>query len=250
VQAFLAARGFPAPPVLHGLAPFGPGHAVAMAFDRRGAPTDARLPGVRRAMAHTLARLVQEAAAFAALPGLPRPPAPLAGTPWPRPHNALFDFPATASGGAWIDAIGADALAVLQRGGTPQVVGHHDWSAKNMRADGDAIVVVYDWDSVFVDREAAIVGSAAAHFPVTWELPVPETPTLKEVAAFVRDYEQARGRPFDDDELVALGAGITYAHAYKARCEHALDPDGVRWAGSSRESLAELGPYTAASLAP
>ena len=66
------------------------------------------------------------------------------------------------------------------------VVGHHDWSAKNMRMGAGRIAVLYDWDAVFVDREAFVLGTAAAHFPVTWKLPVPETPSVDEVRAFVR----------------------------------------------------------------
>ena len=63
VQAAMAARGFPAPAVLTGLSALGPGWAVGMAYDRSGGPTDARVPGVRRAMAERLARLVGEAEA-------------------------------------------------------------------------------------------------------------------------------------------------------------------------------------------
>jgi hypothetical protein len=54
----------------------------------------------------------------------------------------------------------------------------------------------------------------------TWELDVPETPSADEVAA-----------------------AATYARAYKARCEHAIDPGGARWRGSSREGLERDGPF-------
>jgi hypothetical protein len=122
-------------------------------------------------------------------------------------------------------------------------VGHDDCSAKNMRMGPAGIAVLYDWDSVFLDREAFIVGSAPAHFPVTWELNVPETPAIGEVAAFVREYEQARGAAFTPAELAEVEAGATYAWAYKARCEHAIDPEGMRWQGSSREDLKRNGPF-------
>ena len=112
-----------------------------------------------------------------------------------------------------------------------------------MRMGADEIAVLYDWDAVFLDREAFVVGSAAAHFPVTWELEVPETPTPSEVVAFVREYEQARGAAFTRSELIEVEAAATYARAYKARCEHAIDLEGVRWRGSSRESLRDNGPF-------
>jgi len=117
-----------------------------------------------------------------------------------------------------------------------------------MRIAGDEVAVVYDWDSVFLDRETFFVATAAAHFPVTWELPVPETPAPADMAAFVRVYEAERGRKFTDGELAELAAGATYARAYKARCEHALDGTRERWEGSSRQALDALGPYTVATL--
>ena len=122
-------------------------------------------------------------------------------------------------------------------------MGHSDWSAKNMRMGPAEIAVLYDWDSVFLDLEAFVVGSAAAHFPVTWELDVPETPSVGEAAAFVREYQEARGAPFARSELAEVAAAATYARAYKARCEHALDPEGARWRGSSRERLERDGPF-------
>jgi hypothetical protein len=72
---------------------------------------------------------------------------------------------------------------------------------------------------------------------------VPETPALGEVVAFVREYEQARGTSFTQTELAQVEAGATYARAYKARCEHAIDPKSSCWRGSSRESLEANGPF-------
>jgi len=76
------------------------------------------------------------------------------------------------------------------------------------------------------------------------KLPVPETPTVDEVRAFLRDYEQARGSNLTSPKLTETAAGATYARAYKARCEHALDPRAAHWGGSSRESLKHHGPYS------
>src|SRR5919206_3684706 len=237
VQAAMAARGFPAPAVLTELSALGPGRAVGMAYGRAGVPTDARVPGVRRAMAAGLARFVAEAEACRAVDGLPRWPLPPEGALWPEPHNALFDFGATAQGAGWIDEAAGPALRAMRSARSRTVVGHRDWSAKNMRMGSGGIAALYDWDAVFLDREAFVVGSAAAHFPVTWELDVPETPSVREVVAFVREYEEARGAPFTRSELAEVAAAATYARAYKARCEHALDPEGARWRGSSRERL-------------
>jgi hypothetical protein len=167
VQAAMAVHGFPAPGVLTELSALGSGWAVGMEYNRAGAPTDARIPGVRRAMAGGLARFVSEAEAFGCLDGLPRRSLPAEGVIWPEPHNALFDFKATARGAEWIDEIAGRSLAVMRSAGSRTVVGHHDWSAKNMRMGPGGIAVLYDWDAVFLDREPFVLGSAAAHFPVS-----------------------------------------------------------------------------------
>jgi hypothetical protein len=243
VQAAMAARGFPAPAVLTRLSPLGPGWAVGMAYDRAGALTDARVPSVRRAMADGLARFVAEAEACCHVSGLPRWQLPREDALWPKPHNVLFDFEATMQGAEWIDEAARPALRAMRSAGSRIVVGHNDWSAKNMRMGPKGIAVLYDWDAVFLDREAFVVGSAAAHFPVTWDLDVPETPSVAEVLAFVHEYEDARGVRFPQPELSEIAAAATYARAYKARCEHAVDPEGARWRDSAREGLERDGAY-------
>jgi hypothetical protein len=250
VQGALARNGFPAPGIILQPCRLGPGHAAAMEFDRSGVPVDARMPDVRSAMAKCLSRLICDAADLATIDNLPKRQLPSRHDVWPAPHNALFDFGGTAAGAEWIDDLARETLGKLSAAQGAVVVGHHDWSAKNMRMGEDEIAVVYDWDAVYLDRETAFVGSAAAHFPVTWELPVPETPTPEEMSAFLAAYQSARGDPFSKRELDEIAAYATYARAYKARCEHCLDQDGTRWNGSSRQALAELGAYTAASLQP
>ncbi len=161
-------------------------------------------------MASGLVRLVAEAEACC-LDGLPRRTLPAEEALWPEPHSALFDFASTAPGAEWIDEVARMTLPAMRSARSRIVVGHHDWSAKNMRMGPSEVAVVYDWDAVFLDYETFILGSAAAHFPLTWELDVPETPTAEEVAAFVRDYEQARGAEFTGSELAEIAAGATYA---------------------------------------
>ena len=248
LQEALANRGFPAPDILLEPRRLGPGYAVAMVFDQSGVPTDVRIPSVRDAMARCLSKLVREATDLEGIDGLPERHLPTRADIWPMPHNALFDFVATQTGAEWIDDLARDALRKLADADSRMVVGHHDWSAKNMRMGETEIAVVYDWDAVFRDRETAFVGSAAAHFPVTWELPVPQTPTRQEMSAFLEAYRTARGSPFTSQERHEIAAYATYSRAYKARCEHCLDQAKQRWIGSSREALALHGPYTPVSL--
>jgi hypothetical protein len=241
VQAGFAACGFPAPRVLTELSRLGPGWAAAMEYKRDGVATDVRIPGVRRAMAAGLSKFVRLSERYRDIEGLPHRLLP--DHIWPRPHNVLFDFEATAQGAEWIDDIARAALAFMRSATSRIVVGHLDWSAKNMRMGPQSIAVVYDWDAVFLDRETFILGAAAAHFPMTWELNVSGVPDAREVMAFIQEYEEARGQAFRDIELEEVAASATYARAYTARCEHAGDPGGTRWNGSSRQSLKDHGAF-------
>jgi hypothetical protein len=67
----LAAGGFPAPRVLTDLSRLGPGWATAMEYKRDGAPTDVRMPGVRRAMAAGLLQFVRSSEPYRDVEGLP-----------------------------------------------------------------------------------------------------------------------------------------------------------------------------------
>jgi hypothetical protein len=241
VQAGLAACGFPAPRVLTDLSRLGPGWATVMEYKRDGVVTDVRVPGVRRAMAAGLSQFVRVSESCRDIEGLPHRLLP--DRIWPRPHNALFDFEATTRGAEWIDDIARTALTVMRSATSRIVVGHLDWSAKNMRMGPESIAVVYDWDAIFLDRETFVVGAAAAHFPMTWELDVSGTPDAREVMAFVQEYEEARGQAFTGTELEEVAVSATYARAYTARCEHAGDPGGAGWNGSSRQSLKDHGPF-------
>ena len=209
VQGVMAGRGFPAPGVLTEVSALGPGWAVAMAYNRAGIPTDVRVPGVRRAMAVGLAWFVAEAEAARGVDGLPFLELPSDEAIWPEPHNALFDFPSTVRGAEWLDELARDMLVELRSAQSRIVVGHCDWSGMNMRMSPHGIAVLYDWDSVFLDRETFVVGQAAENFPINWELDVPEVATPDEMLGFVRDYEASRGTAFTTAELKEISARAT-----------------------------------------
>ena len=236
VQSFLAARGFPCPGVLVEPRPFGAGHAAIHEYRSEGRLTTSGAPPLRAAMASALARLIALATPLRDLPGLPRLSPP--GTIWPAPHNALFDFEATRRGAEWIEEIAVARRAILLAATGPAVVGHRDWSARNMRFQGDEVCVVYDWDSAGVDLEAAFVGKTSIAFPMTCYGDEPKPyPAPEDAAAFVNDYELARGRPFAAAERRVIAAAATYALTYTARCEHALGAAGEGEAGSARAML-------------
>ena len=247
VQAFLAARGFPCAGVLVGPRSFGAGHAAIHEYRDDGDRADANDPSVRRWMAAALARLVELAAPLRDLAGLPRllPRDAL----WHAPHNALFDFEATRRGAEWIERTAEASREILLAAEAPMVIGHRDWSARNMRfGRGGTVSVVYDWDSLAVGPEAALVGKTAIAFPMTWYGEPEPYPLPEAAAAFVRDYEMARGRRFAAAELVVVAAAATYALTYTARCEHARDPVGEPAAGSARRALQAYAPLVLADL--
>ena len=122
-------------------------------------------------------------------------------------------------GAEWIDRIAAEATAVPAAGDF--VVGHGDWRVEHLRFEDGAVSAVYDWDSVRLDREPALVGAAAYAFTANWSRDdLVYLPTLEEALAFVADYERARGGPFTAAEHRAARASLVYMMAYSARCGH------------------------------
>lgn len=238
VQAHLYSRDFPAPRPLAGPAPFGVGLASVDEFVDAGEPPDGHDPRIRKLAARTLARQIALAGEVKDLRGLEQGwPWPAAGELWPPPHNALFDFDATTGGAAWIDDTAARARGVVDGFDGRTVVGHTDWSVDHLRVADGEVRVVYDWDSLRLEKEVVVVGIAASNFTSTWSLGFPNPPTPEETWLFVEDYEAARDGPLSGAERNALAAAAIYAVAYIARCEHAVDPEGKNLRGSFREAL-------------
>lgn len=201
---------------------------------------DVRLPVRRAAMAAALHRTVV-AASQVPSPVIhvlrSRPDAALiAGTPYPVPHDPVFDFDATAVGAEWIDDLAWGALACRPTGGA---VVHGDWRPENVMLDalGDQVVCAVDWDSVHVGDEAWVVGGVSRAFSTAWRERTdgigvthdPMMPSPADMWGFLHDYGHARGTPFDERERAAAHAGMIHALAYSARCEHALPRGMVTW---------------------
>jgi hypothetical protein len=233
VQRLLHERGFPAPCPVLGPTAFARGLAVVEAYQREGEVPDAHDPSIRRLLAAGLAqltRLVRPDEVSTGLGGCWF--STLGPRLWPRPHNALFDFAATASGAEWIDDLAARARAVPIAG--QAVVAHFDWRVEHVLVGRGRITTVYDWDSLHIEREPLAVGAAAHAFTARWDLdrPPPPTPSFDEMRAFVAEYEDARGRPFSRAERASIWASCAYSTAYTARCQHARDPEWKRSAGT------------------
>jgi hypothetical protein len=221
LQGLLADAGYPAPrPVRRS------GTVTVDEWLDDGEYRNAHEPGVRRAMARELVRFHRLATETGLRPtrAFLRPD----GALWPKPHNVLFDFEATTAGAEWIDDIAAAARAITDTRVGKEVVGHTDWSAKHLRF-GPALdaTALYDWDSVTTGLEPNLVGTAAGSFTYTEELgdDIGVWPSTAESQAFIAEYEDERGEPFDDDERQVSRAACVYLRAYAARCHHAVGGD-------------------------
>ena len=165
VQRHLAASGFPCPRPLAPPSRLGDRLVTAETLLDAGETPDGHDPAARTAMAAGLVRLVR----------LSRPLVHLAG---------LRENP-------WRDG---------PPGGGRLVVGHTDWRAQNLRIEKGRVSAVYDWESLDLLEEAALVGAVAAAFTADWTHGPATFPSRAESRAFVSDYERARRRPFSAAE--------------------------------------------------
>jgi hypothetical protein len=222
VQAALADEGLPVPRPL--ATPERLGHGIATIEElRKGGGANGRDPAVRRVIAEGLRSFVSSAAPLVGevdvgAPLMLRP----AGSPlWFEPHDVRFDFEGTAAGAEWIDSLATLARERLEHVGSNVVIGHFDWRVENLGFADNAVVAIYDWDSVCAAPEAVVVGNAAAQFMTDWTVPEADPlPSVSEMRSFVSDYEFARGATFNAFERELLDAANLFLCAYGARCQH------------------------------
>ncbi len=228
VQRYLIAKDYPCTKPLLEPKPIASDIAMVEELVDEGEYRNAHNPVIRRSMAEMLAWLIKLTWTPETIPGLqpyaldlrlPR------GVTWPIPHSKLFDFEATTKGAEWIDAIARKAQSIKLEGAGQLVLGHTDWGVKHFRYVDEHVRIIYDWDSLALEKEPIIVGHAAAYFTYTEFFDIARLPSREESQAFIVEYEVARGKPFTLEERQTLDAAIIYGLAYGARCEHALEPN-------------------------
>jgi Phosphotransferase enzyme family len=229
----LVARGFPAPPPRTPL--FRADDRITGGFYayRDGELADGHAPDVRRELARSLAELAR-LTADVEVPGLPLSPA-RGPTLWATPHRS-FDSNEPSPATDWIDEVARSAQAVVRGAAAALQPVHLDWGVKNVRFRDGRVCAVYDWDSLAAGSEAEMVGRASAEFPTQWERPRRRTPTIDESAAYVGEYEQARGQAFTAEERAVADASADYLVAQVARQE---DPGTAAREGSFTALLRE-----------
>jgi hypothetical protein len=234
VQTTLAAGGYPCPVPIGLPRPCGLGLAVADTNVADPGPTPFR-PDLVGVAAAGLAELVGRCAASDAGPLRAHPLAAPRDRVFPQPHSPLFDFPGTEATAGWINAFGAAARAARDADRS-STIGHLDWTLRNVRYSDRGVRALYDLDSLAAAPETTIAGQASAAW--SWHdgdedrpLPGPDA-----AAEFLDHYGDARGRALSKGERVAASGAGLWILAYRARCEHALDPD----AGADRGARATL----------
>lgn len=240
-QRHLARAGYPCPEVLHGPCITQGRTAVVETLLPGGAVGDGHRPPIRAALAASLAEQVQLLRTTPAGPlrtGAP-PWARYEHGPWPTPHDPIFDFRTSPAGYAWLDRLAARAAEVLSAHSGADVVAHSDWSCGNVRFSGDEVCASFDWDSLAGRPEPVLAGMAAgSHTEGSAAADAAAAPA--EVAAFLVDYQDARGRPFGGPERAVAAAAACWVLAYNARCGLAFTPDWARPAdGSPLAALTE-----------
>ena len=104
----------------------------------------------------------------------------------------------------------------LRDSSLPNVLGHGDFEAQNLRWSEDRLWAVHDWDSLAWFPEAALVGAAAGSFASA------ETPTLAPLEsseAFLSTYQDCRQRQFSREEEEVAWAASLWPAVHNARGE-------------------------------
>jgi Ser/Thr protein kinase RdoA (MazF antagonist) len=228
-QLALAEAGYPCPVPLAGPDEVD-GRVLTAETLLAGARPDGRDPAIRRLLAEGLARhieLLRARPELVARAGSGPSWCRYRGGPWPVPHDTLVDFRSTPAGFEWLDDFGRRAADRIlgNRDGDPVVVGHADWYAGNTAVVEGRLAGVFDWELV-ADTEAVIAGFAASCYASSptggGGLSTPD-----EAAAFLRDYDEAGGRPLGERERRAAAGAVAWILAFNARWQVALIVHGL-----------------------
>ncbi|ASR39325.1 hypothetical protein BAY61_15705 [Prauserella marina] len=212
-QARLAENGFPCSRPLTPVVGVGPLAVHAEEFRPGGGILRGDSPGVAARYAEVFARLTTGLADLDVAPPLPNPR-------WVRwDHSDPGVWPSIGSLDdrdqnlvpGYVMDTAARARQRIVAAVLPRVLGHADFEAHNLRWHDHHVRVVHDWDSLAWQPEAALVGAASAVFAKTGPAMLP---SIESTEAFLSAYQDARDRPFTEEERqVAWAAGLwTAAH--------------------------------------
>jgi hypothetical protein len=231
VQKHLFRAGFPCPEPILGPQALGGLCATVERLVVGGTPSPIT-PREPLPFARPLARLIALATPLA--PHLDLEPKP-SWNRWDHTEDGIWPVAEDSErplndvvGPEWLDHAGSVARECLEAGSGPLVVGHGDWYQENLRFSGEDLFVAHDWDSMIMDREAIIVGFAAADYIA---------PSIEESAQFLRVYQEVSNRQFTADEIRECWAAGLWLRSFNAKKQLAKE-----------EQLLALTPIDAARL--
>jgi hypothetical protein len=197
-------------------------------------------PDVARCYAAVFADLMEGLGEVRVPPPLPNPhwlgwdhPGP---EPWPPIHDLDSRDQSVVPGFVVATAIRA-TRRLRESTDQPQVLGHADFEAQNLRWAGRELRVVYDWDSLAWMPEPVLVGSASGVFA---NAEVPTMAPLESSAAFIEAYQATRCRRFSADELELAWAASLWTTTHNARAEALLGQAPVATTALRAQAAARL----------
>ena len=215
-QAQLAGRGFPCPRPLTPVAKVGSLAVHAEQFRPGGAVIHGDSPAVAVRCAAVFARLMAELAEVTVAPPLPNLP----WVAWDHtgcgvwPAMDVLDSRDQSTVPEAVVEVAERTGARIRAGGLRCVLGHADFEAQNLRWHGQQLWAVHDWDSVAWQPEAALVGAASGAFASDGP---PMLAPVDSSEAFLRAYQDVRGRVFTAVEREIAWAASLWMAAYNAR---------------------------------
>ena len=103
-------------------------------------------------------------------------------------------------------------------------LGHADWETQNIRWSAGEPYLVHDWDSLAWLPEPALVGAAAGSFASNGSSSLAP---IDSSAAFLYEYQSARGRSFSREETEIAWAASLWPAVYNARTQLMWDQPPV-----------------------
>lgn len=219
IQEFFILENFPAPQVLSPIFSFHNTHAGLYGIIE-GEKENAHDPIVRAELAKYLAKFSGIVDKYQFKPILTFMQESMKGKLWPVPHNVMFDLKKTTRHAGWITKKARAANKIINSYRFPKKLAYTDWDVKNTLFKNKKLIGVFDWDSLGALSEPEMVGRAAAQFTADWESNNKVTPTPDEGRAFVKSYEEFRGRPFTKEEYLVVSASADYLIALISRFAH------------------------------
>ncbi|WP_037362133.1 phosphotransferase [Amycolatopsis orientalis] len=236
-QKCLGDRGFPCARPLTPVVRVGSLAVHAEEYRPGGEVVRGDSPDVATRYAEVFARLLAALEGISVKPPLPNP----RWLRWDHSGSGLWpaiDFLDERDQRVVPDDVGETADRARRRllaAELPNVLGHGDFEAQNLRWKATEGWTVHDWDSLAWQPEAALAGAASGMFPNTTP---PTLAPIESSAAFLESYQDFRGRRFSLAEREVAWAASLWPAAHNARWE-ALHGDRPTCGTALREQAAE-----------